>query len=66
MANKSLHLKITTPDGVLYENDITEITAPGKEGYFGIQLDHTPFLTSVAPGILTIFAKKIARGIFYP
>jgi len=58
MANKALHLRITTPEGILLEQDITEITAPGKEGYFGILPGHTPFLTSLGPGIMTVYDNK--------
>ncbi|MBS3768521.1 MAG: F0F1 ATP synthase subunit epsilon [Candidatus Cloacimonetes bacterium] len=58
MANNKLHLRITTPRGILLEQDITEVTAPGKEGYFGILQGHTPFLTSLGPGIMTVYDNK--------
>jgi F-type H+-transporting ATPase subunit epsilon len=51
----SLHLKITTPLGVFLEKDVDEIVAPGTEGDFGVQYGHTPFLTSIRPGVLKIF-----------
>jgi len=55
MAEKSLQLKITTPKGVLLDKKIIEITAPGKDGYFGIRIGHTPFLTSLGPGIMRVY-----------
>lgn len=56
--NNKLHLKITTPLGIFLEKDVDEIVAPGSEGYFGVQYGHTPFLTSIRPGILKIFAQN--------
>ncbi|MEA3475478.1 MAG: ATP synthase F1 subunit epsilon [Candidatus Cloacimonadota bacterium] len=53
-----LHLKITTPLGVFFEEDIDEIVIPGSEGYFGVQYGHTPFITSIIPGILTVYYKE--------
>lgn len=50
-----IHLKIITPKGVFLEDDVNEIVAPGTEGDFGIQIGHTPFISSVRPGILKIY-----------
>jgi len=57
MANNSqlLHLKIVTPRGVFLEDDISELVAPGTDGDFGVLIGHTPFISSVRPGILKIF-----------
>ncbi|HHI87676.1 MAG TPA: F0F1 ATP synthase subunit epsilon [Candidatus Cloacimonetes bacterium] len=60
MAEKSqfLHLKIVTPDGVFMEDDVPELVAPGTEGDFGVQIGHTPFISSIRPGILKIFRNN--------
>jgi len=67
MANNSqfLHLKIITPKGVFLEDDVSELVAPGTEGDFGVQIGHTPFISSVRPGILKIYKndKKVAENI---
>ena len=57
MADNStlIHIKIITPKGVFFEDDVSEIVAPGTEGDFGVQLGHTPFISSVRPGILKIY-----------
>ena len=34
---------------------MSEIVAPGKEGDFGVLVGHTPFISSVRPGILKIY-----------
>lgn len=57
MANNSqlIHLKIVTPRGIFLEDDISELVAPGKDGDFGVLIGHTPFISSVRPGILKVF-----------
>ncbi|OPX26635.1 MAG: ATP synthase F1 subunit epsilon [Candidatus Cloacimonas sp. 4484_140] len=57
MANNSqlIHLKIVTPRGIFLEDDVSELVAPGKDGDFGVLIGHTPFISSVRPGILKIF-----------
>ena len=56
--NNKLHLKITTPLGIFLEKAVDEIVAPGSEGYFGVQYGHTPFITSIIPGVLTVFSNE--------
>jgi len=60
MANNSqlLHLKIVTPKGVFLEDEVSELVAPGKDGDFGVQIGHTPFISSVRPGILKIYKNE--------
>ncbi len=60
MANNSqlLHLKIVTPKGIFLEDDVSEIVAPGTDGDFGVQIGHTPFISSVRPGILKIYKNN--------
>ncbi len=57
MANNSqlIHLKIVTPKGIFLEDEVSELVAPGKDGDFGVLIGHTPFISSVRPGILKIF-----------
>jgi len=60
MADNSqlLHLKIVTPKGVFLEDEVSELVAPGKDGDFGVQIGHTPFISSVRPGILKIYKNE--------
>jgi len=60
MANNSqlLHLKIVTPKGIFIEDDVSELVAPGKDGDFGVLIGHTPFISSVRPGILKIYRNE--------
>ncbi|HHE40921.1 MAG TPA: F0F1 ATP synthase subunit epsilon [Candidatus Cloacimonetes bacterium] len=54
-SSRLIHLKIVTPKGIFLEDDVSELVAPGKDGDFGVQIGHTPFISSVRPGILKIY-----------
>jgi F-type H+-transporting ATPase subunit epsilon len=59
-----LRLEIVTPYGLVFSDDVDEITAPGSEGEFGVLPQHTPFLTTLKIGML-IYRKGIEKGYFF-
>ena len=54
MLNRSFHLEIRTPEQLVYEGDVTSISAPGVEGNFQILAGHIPFLTALEIGEIRI------------
>lgn len=61
MRENSIHIKISTPTGIFLEDDVEELVVPGEEGYFGVQTDHTPFISSLMPGKLSTFSDDSER-----
>ncbi len=43
-------LEIVTPQKVVLSKEVEEVTAPGREGEFGVLREHTPFITILKPG----------------
>ena len=50
---EKLDLEIVTPEGLLLHEDVDELIAPGKEGYFGVRPGHTPLFASLGVGALS-------------
>ncbi len=50
MSEKNIHLKIITPEKIVYENDVDAIYAQGTAGSFGILPNHIPFMSVLAIG----------------
>ena len=48
-----LHLRLVTPERLLLDEEVDEVTAPGAVGEFGVFPDHAPFLSSLQPGRLS-------------
>ena len=56
------NLSILTPDGIVYENDVESLIAPGANGFFGVLANHAPMIAATLPGVFKI---KEDREIFF-
>jgi F-type H+-transporting ATPase subunit epsilon len=43
-----------TPEAVEFHGEVTSVIAPGTEGYLGVLPGHTPLVTSLRPGKLSV------------
>jgi len=59
---EKLSLDVVTPTAHLVFEQVDEISIPGAEGDFDVMFDHTPFLTSLRPGVLSY---KIGEEMSY-
>lgn len=59
-----IRLEIVTPERqVQSEEEVTEVTIPGSEGYLGVLPGHLPLLTTIGIGVLT-FRKGSKKFTF--
>jgi F-type H+-transporting ATPase subunit epsilon len=61
MADESraaLRLEVVTPARLVVSEAITELVAPGSEGYFGVLPGHLPFITTLKMGDLTYWTGR--------
>ncbi len=49
----TLQLDVVTPTRLAVSARVTEVMAPGSEGYFGVLPGHIPFITTLKAGHLT-------------
>jgi F-type H+-transporting ATPase subunit epsilon len=54
MEQQPFTLDIVTLKKVAFSEAIKSVNAPGTEGYFSILVNHTPFVSSLKPGIITV------------
>jgi F-type H+-transporting ATPase subunit epsilon len=54
-------LEVVTLKRVIFSGMVEGITAPGSVGYFGILRGHTPFVSSLQPGVFTLILPKGQR-----
>lgn len=55
--SKLFHLTLSTPEAVLFDGETELLCAPTPDGDIGIMADHTPLVSLIAPGIMTIKTK---------
>jgi F-type H+-transporting ATPase subunit epsilon len=58
-----LHLEFVSPESVLFSGDVDQVDLPGLEGDMGILPDHAPLVTTLRPGIVTIFRGNAKEPI---
>jgi len=63
MAEGKLLLEIVTPQGLIYSEEVDEVTASGSEGEFGVLPGHVPFVTTLKIGMLV--CKKGNESKFF-
>ncbi len=51
---KTLKLEIVTPDGLIYDADVAQVTLPGKEGEFGVLPEHAALVSLLDAGVIMI------------
>ncbi len=51
----ALHLDFVAPESVLFSGDVDQVDLPGTEGDMGILGGHAPLVTTLRPGIVTIY-----------
>ena len=63
LGRSSFKLDVVTPDRPVVSDEVTELDAPGSEGYFGVLPGHTPFITTLGIGELTYWKGKDERHL---
>ncbi len=48
----TIQLDIVTPQGAVFSGEVTEVTASGTEGEFGVLPGHAPMVTTLRSGLL--------------
>jgi F-type H+-transporting ATPase subunit epsilon len=53
MADK-IHFDLVSPEQMLLSEDVTMVTLPGSEGYFGVLAGHAPVISTLRPGVIDV------------
>jgi F-type H+-transporting ATPase subunit epsilon len=63
LGRTSFQLEVVTPQRLIVNDEVTELMAPGSEGYFGVLPGHIPFITTLKIGELTYWKGKDERHL---
>ena len=64
MAEGKVLLEIVTPQGLVFSEEVDEVTATGSEGEFGVLPGHVPFVTTLKIGMLACKKGSESRYFF--
>ncbi len=51
----TLHFELVSPEKLVFSGEVEQVDVPGAEGDFGVLAGHAPTVTTLRPGILTVF-----------
>ena len=49
-----MKLEIVTPNGVIFDNEVKQVTIPGSEGEFGVLAGHASVVSLLDAGVMVI------------
>lgn len=59
-----LHFDLVAPERLLISAQVDQVDVPGSEGDFGVLPLHAPVMTTLKPGVLTVFDSGNAEKYF--
>ena len=59
----TLALEIVTPEGIMLNEAVDALTAPGAEGEFGVLPRHRPLLAPLTAGLLTYTKSGVTESV---
>lgn len=58
-------LTISSPDGIIYQDEVQGISLRGAEGDLAVLSGHVPFITSIKPGECKVIMADDSEKIAY-
>lgn len=63
--SNTFQFSLVSPERVILEQPVTMVVLPGSEGNIGVLPDHAPMVTTLRPGVLTVYeGDKILTKMF--
>ena len=57
------HFELVSPQKLVFSGEVEQVDVPGAEGDFGVLAGHAPAVTTLRPGILTVYGGGAAQKI---
>lgn len=62
---EAFSFELVSPEALVLGGEASEVVVPGAEGYFTVMANHSPFMTTVKPGIVDVkMSDGEAKRIF--
>lgn len=53
-----LHFELVSPERLLRSGPVHMVVVPGTEGDFGVLAGHAPFMSTIRPGEIAVYASE--------
>ncbi len=51
----TFHFELASPEKLVFSGEVDQVDVPGSEGEFGVFAGHAPLVTTLRPGMLTVY-----------
>ena len=58
LTSKTFQFELVSPERVLASEEATMVVVPGGDGDFGVLADHTPLVSSIRPGVVSVYTPS--------
>jgi F-type H+-transporting ATPase subunit epsilon len=58
-----LHFELVSPEKLVFSGEVDQVDLPGAEGDFGVLEGHAALVTTLRPGVMTVFAGGTEQKI---
>ena len=62
---EGVKLEIVSPERLLLSETVKSVTVPGTDGYFTVMGDHSPLMTTLKPGFVTVTDNSNVAHVYY-
>jgi F-type H+-transporting ATPase subunit epsilon len=54
----TFHFELVSPERLVFAGEVNQVDVPGEEGEFGVFAGHAPYVATLKPGMLKIYATS--------
>jgi F-type H+-transporting ATPase subunit epsilon len=54
----TFHFELVSPERLVFAGEVNQVDVPGEEGEFGVLAGHAPYVATLKPGMLKIYATS--------
>lgn len=65
MIGKTFKVSVITPRRLVYEGQVSSLTAPAELGYLGVLVNHASLIANLVPGKITVRDSADRTKIFH-
>ncbi|MDP1879059.1 MAG: ATP synthase F1 subunit epsilon, partial [Actinomycetota bacterium] len=59
----TFNFELVTPERLVFSGEATQVVVPGSEGDFAVLAGHSPFISTLRPGILEVTLPQGAQRL---
>ena len=59
----TFNFELVTPERLVFSGEATQVVVPGSEGDFAVLVGHSPFISTLRPGILEVTLPQGAQRL---